>query len=230
MSYIPGILSALPGIVSLFGGGGQPSNPYLPQIQGELQSETKQAANLSGLGNQAANTYNQFNPQANQAVENYSRYLTQNPYTDAVSQALLNRATQGTTTAYQQARAQLASSLASRGMAGGGLEAGAMGGLAQGELNTLGSAAANLGLTEAEQYGQNLGTNAQMLQNAASQGFSGASSAYGGAGNLYGNAANVYANVGQDQEQDQMDQQKQQYAALENLGSGLSTAVSATMK
>lgn len=228
MAWISPAITGVTALTSLFSKGKSPSNPYLPEMLGELKSEGNEASNLNSLGTSASNTYNQFSPQANQAVEDYSRYLTSNPFTNTVNQALLNRATGSTTAAYQQARAQLAASLAARGLSGSGAEAGALSGLDQSELGTLGAANANLGLQEAQDYGQNLGENVNLLSGAASRGLAGATSAYGDAGRLYGDAASLYAGVGQSQEEDQMRQQQEQNQLESGLGSGLGAILAGT--
>ena len=204
---------------SLFGGGSAPQNPFMPQINSELTNANQMASDLSGLGASAANTYSQFGPQANQATENYARYLQQNPYTSAYSTALLNQATNGTTTAYQQARAQLQSQLASRGMGGSGLEAGGLAGLDASQAATMGMAQNNLALQEVNQLGLNRQALVNLLSGAAGAGYGQASAGYGDAAGIYNNAASLYGSLGDAQMNADADyQQNQQGDWLKSMG------------
>lgn len=226
MQYASLIPAAVSVFSSLFGGNKAPSNPYLPQMQSELTSEGKQASNLTALGNQANNTYNTFSPQANQATQAEADYLAQNPYTNVVNEALVNRATAGTTAAYQQARAQLAAQNAARGFGGApsGLLTGGNAAIDAAEANTLGTANNEMAMNEIADLGNRMSQRTDLLTNAANQGFTGASNAYGNAGRMYGDVADTYAQAGQQQEADQMTQQEQQGQMLSSLGEGLGMA------
>lgn len=225
-SLFTGTISAANGIAaaggllsSLFGGGSVQQNPFMPQINSEISSANQIAGNLAGLGASAANTYSQFSPQANQAIENYARYLQQNPYTSAYSTALLNQATNGTTTAYQQARAQLQSQLASRGMSGSGLEAGGLAGLDASQAATMGTAQNNLALQEISQLGLNQQALVNLLSGQAGTAYNQASSGYGDAAGIYNNAASLYGSVGDAQmNADAAYQKQQQDALLQSFG------------
>lgn len=208
---------------ALFGGGKPPQNPYMPEVNSYLGNAGQMAGNLAGLGAAASNTYSQFSPQANQAVENYARYLQQNPYTSAYSTALLNHATNGTTTAYQQARAQLQSDLASRGMLGSGLEAGGLADIDASQAATMGTAQNNLAMQEIGQLGLNQQALVNLLSGAAGTAYGQANTSFGDAGGIYSNIANEYGSLGNAQMTANMDYQKQQQDAvmssLDTLGS-----------
>jgi hypothetical protein len=197
----------------------------MSQIEGALDSAGNQANNLSFLGNQASNAYNQFSPQANAAIENYARYLQQNPYTSAYSTALLNQATNGTTAAYQQAKAQLQAELAARGMSGSGLAAGSLGAIDASQAATMANAQNNIAMQGINQYGQNQATLANLLSGAANNAYGQASTNYGDAANLYNTIAQQYGQLGNQQEQYNMDYQNEQDQALAGLGSGLSSSL-----
>lgn len=204
------------GATGLLGGGGTVQNPYAAPANADYtNAETNAAAEsgggmaLTNAGESALSGYQSFAPQANQATQNELNYLNTNPYTDAYSQAKLSQATGGAMRGYAQARSQLASSLAARGLAGpaGGQSSeltGGEAGIDAAEAGTLAGAQNNIALDAITQRGQNLALANQIAAQHASSLFSqgeggvqGGGSVLQGAGGLYDQTANDWLNEGQ---------------------------------
>lgn len=217
---IPSAISVLGGLF----GGKAPTIPYTNQIQGALGSAGVQASNISNLASQAQNAYNQFSPQANAAIENYARYLQQNPYTSAYSTALLNRATSSTTASYQQAKSQLQADLASRGMLGSGYMAGTLGAVDVSQAQALASAQNNLALQDIGQLSQNQADLVGLFSGAANGAYGQATTGYGNAAGIYDSIASQYEGLGEAQQKDNIAQQQYNQGLIQSGLTGLGSA------
>jgi hypothetical protein len=201
-----GLASAGAGLLGgLFGGGsnyGQ-ANQYNSDEANAILGEGVDANTFGNLGAQNIQSYNQYNPLYQQSVGNEANYLNQNLYTNPYSNMALTNATQGTTHAYNQARANLTSGLAQRGLqtAGDTSASGALaGGLAsinaQGAA-TQGAAQQNVAQQSIAQHAQNLQALDQLYGGVASQYYNQGTQAYGQQAGIQGNMAGQYGQMAQ---------------------------------
>ena len=164
-----GILGAITG---LFGGGGSPpsinwgpSNTYMNALQ-------SLGYNIGGQSSLAQNNYNSANAGANNAIANYSKYLTTNPGTDQADAEAIAKAEQGASEAGVKAKANLSQDLAQRGVSpGSSIGVGGMANIDESLAANDANIRAARGEQETAQHNANLATNAELLSNAANTQF-----------------------------------------------------------
>lgn len=110
--------SAVAGIAGGLFGKRKNRNPFRDQINAQTRNLQNIGQTYAGMANGAQSRYNTYRPQADRALSTYTDYLKQDPYTDQVSTRVLGNATTGTNLAYDAAKANLAASMARRGLSG----------------------------------------------------------------------------------------------------------------
>lgn len=200
-------------------GGGPSLAPYQAGENAAAGQVSTAAGNTGGIASTAGNNFTTFNPYAVSATQKYGTALSQDPFTDTYSTTALSNATQGTTAAYQSAKAALSTDLASRGI-GSGASSSLTGGeanIGSAEAGQMSSAAQQLAQLKVEQHLSQLGEAAGLYSGAANTAEGQAVGANQVSGQLASEGANIYSN----EYQQALQQQQQQQAGLTSLFSTL---------
>lgn len=212
---VSGVLGGLGG---LFGRRRRGPNPNQVGLNQSMDRLNQVRQNYGNMYNSAASTYNRYNPQYTQAVDDAVRYYRNDPNTDSARSRYISQATAGTTGAYQGAKAALAAEMARRGLSGSSVDVGGLASLEGARAADMGRAAnawAQEALTRRESNLQNL---LNLLGSVRSDERSTMASALGAQGSIDQNQASMYANLLQNDQARAAQQQNALFGLLGELG------------